>query len=124
MNIGIEKQVEVKIENKTYTIEFPNVGQVMEIESKKIALGGGVYKGLVQAGTKSATYNLDLIDAISTFTVLIPELRKDLAVENFLDIDLFLGKKIVDAYNKQYYPWYKKIQDFLYGEDSTETKKS
>lgn len=122
---NLKQSVDVIINDKTYNISFPNVGQMMEIESKKIALGGGVYRDLITAGTKSAQYNLDLIDAISNFTVLIPELRKDLDVKSFLDIDLITGKHVVKAYNKQFYPWFQEIQKFLYDEeDELETEEN
>jgi len=124
MVLEIERSKKITIGEKTYVIEFPNVGELMEIEAKKVMLGGGVYKELVMTGTLSSSFNLDLIDALSHYNVLIPDLIKDLGIDNFLLMDIITSKTIVRSYKKDFYPWYKGLLEYLYddSDDDVETK--
>lgn len=112
--VQIEKSVVVKINGKNFVIEFPNIGQMMEIESKKTALSIGNYKDMISLGTKSSQFNLDLIDATATFSVLIPDLNVLFGVKTILDLSVLDGKRLVDSYNEFFYPWFKQIQEIIY----------
>jgi len=101
----------IKLRGNSYTINFPNVGQILDIESLKSALSNGTYGDLVKNNTKSSNQSLDLIDAIATFSVLIPELKNILEVKSYLDLDLKTAKMVVNSYNKDYFLWFKELND-------------
>lgn len=112
----------IKIKGKDYTIKFPNVGQFMDIESFKIAYTNGKYVDMALSVLNIHILNLDIADAISYFAILIPDLKKDLKIENWRDIDMVLAKELSEIYKSQFIPWYKPILDDLYGFDKKENK--
>lgn len=114
------KQCKVVIEKNEYFVSFPTVGQLLDIESKKMLYSNDTYGNLMNAGTKTAMYTLDLIDALSTLMVLIPDLRKSLTVKSLGDLDAFTAKKLVTVYRKQFWPWYNELMKELYKEDEAE----
>jgi len=129
--MSLEASVNVKIGEKTYQIKFPTVGQVMDIESKKVLLSGDTYREQVRTGTKASTFNLDLIDTVSHFMVLIPELRLDLDEKSLLSMSALKSTALIKAYLRDFRPWYNEFLKQLYsdiGEDSetseTETENS
>ena len=63
------------------------------------------------------TFALDTADALAYLSVLIPELKKDLKVENWRRIDPFLAKELVTVYKKEFIPWFKPLIDDLYRYD-------
>lgn len=115
------KSTIVKIKNEDFTVPFPNVGQILEIEALKLALSKESYSGMVFSGTKSSSFALDLVDTIAHLSVLIPTLKDFLQIKSFSSIDAFLGKELVIAYKKNFLPWYSKICIELYNLDLTET---
>lgn len=96
-------------------INFPNVGQLMDIESAKMAFTNGTYSQLVKSSINvaSSIYALDLVDALSHFSVLIPDLLLKLGLNNnasILSIDLKTGNKLVEIYRNEYFPWFSKVE--------------
>jgi len=121
--MNLEQTTTVTINNKAYEVALPTTGQQMDIENKKMFLSSNTYRDLVLTGTRSAKYNLLLIDALAAFTVLIPALGKDLGVDNYLDLPPFVGKEVVKAYKKDFYPWWQAFLKELYSglDDEEET---
>jgi hypothetical protein len=115
----MEKSKKIPISGKDYIVNFPSVGQILDIESLKSALTNGQYGDFVNMGTKTATDALDLVDAFSVFSILIPELKDELNVKTFMEMDPFIAKKYVNAYKKHFFPWFKEINDELrkFGKD-------
>lgn len=120
----MEKQIVLKIKGVgDFPVKMPNVGQFMEIENLKIALTNSNYGDMVRQGTKTSNLNLDLVDSIANFRVLIPELREQLKdVKIWTDMDLFQGKLLSAAYKRQFAPWINEIINELqtYGEEDEE----
>lgn len=111
----MEKSIKIKFNDKLeYIVKFPNVGQLLEIESMKMAYTNNSYGTLVQGGLRSSSYALDMADCFSTFQILIPELSKDLGVKSFTQLDAFEAKKIVSVYVKQFQPWMTELLTELY----------
>lgn len=118
----LKDSVIVRIIDEDYTIKFPNAGQQMEIENKKMFLSDKTYRDQVLTGTRSAKYNLMLMDALAHFSVLIPNLGKKLGVENYLELPPFTAKQLVIAYKNEFSPWYQEFLRELYkGIDEEET---
>ena len=111
----MEKAKTIIVTDKlSYTVKFPSVGQLLEIEAMKMAYTNNAYATLVQSGLKSSTFALDMADCFSTFGVLIPELLKDLGIKSFTQLDAFEAKKIVRVYVKQFQPWMTDLLTDLY----------
>lgn len=99
--------VKVKIGDQDFNVPFPNVGQLMDIESMKMAITNNKYSELALSGLKTNDFAASLADAIATFFVLIPQLNDKLKIRSYNDIDLNFGAEIVRAYLEDYYPFYK-----------------
>lgn len=98
------------------TCSFPTVGQFIEIENKKVIFSSGNYNALVNASTDQANYSLDIIDSLSYFSVLFPNLvRKGLITEK---MSLEESKKMTSFYKTKFWPWYKAILEIIKAEES------
>lgn len=109
----LQKQKQIIIEGNPYNIEFPNVGQYLDIENMKMMLTNNTYSALLQSRLRTAYFAIDLVDAISVMYVLVPGLRKDLNVKNYNELDTFMAKKIVKVYQEQIKPWYDELMNDL-----------
>lgn len=107
------RSINVKIGQNTYTINFPNNGQLIDIESRKMALSNGTHRDMMLSMSESTQKAFVIGEAITTFTVLIPSLAKDLNVPSLLDLDPVQTKGIVKEYMRKYYPWFKQWMDVL-----------
>lgn len=109
----LQKQKQIIIEGNSYNIEFPNVGQYLDIENMKMMLTNNTYSALLQSRLRTAYFAIDLVDAISVMYILIPGLRKDLNVKDYNELDTFMAKKIVKVYQEQIKPWYDELMNDL-----------
>jgi hypothetical protein len=100
------KQISVTIQGNTYQIQFPSVGQIIDIETRKSALSAGQYSKFVDLGTIGAFLAKNYVDVISVFSILIPQLLKDLRKESLFDLSPIEMVELTEIYNKQYSPWY------------------
>ena len=116
------KRTIVNICGNDYDIQFPNVGQLQDIEAFKIAFTGGRYVDMALGGLRTQMYALDLADALAYLSVLVPELKHDLKVKNWRELDPFVGKQIVSDFKNNFLKWYKPIVDDLYNFDVTEVE--
>lgn len=114
MSAELAKTVKVSLNGKDYIVGMPNVGQQMEIESLKMSLTNNNYGEMAKSGLRTHQYNLDLVDGLSYFSILIKDFRKDMKVESLMDMDAFLGKHVVQAFRKQFNPWYKAFVEELH----------
>jgi hypothetical protein len=112
---------EVNGTKKSFIIqEFPTIGQLVDIENLKVTLAGGRYNDMVKSQVQSMTFALDLIDAISCFTILNPigfnAVFKDLVPQgkSVMDLPANQSKMIVDQYNRKFIPWYKPLMLEIY----------
>ena len=106
-------QKKVNVLGQDFLIGFPNVSQHMEIEAMKHSLTNGQYGEMVRAGVKTTDRNLDLVDSISVFSVLIPTLKDRLGDSTWRNMDMKTGLQIAKAYREEYYPWYNEIMTQL-----------
>jgi len=99
-----------------YVVNFPNVGQLMEIDSMKIAISNNQYAEMVRSNLVSMENTLNLIDTVSTFATLIPELKSqpEFNKKSYLELDPFLAARLVKVYSEQFYPWYSVILKEFY----------
>jgi archaellum component FlaF (FlaF/FlaG flagellin family) len=104
-----QKILKIKIQENTFEIPFPNVGQTIDIATRKIILSSGQYLNL----EKNDPFTTKYIDVLATFTILLPELNSLLRVESLFDLDLIDLKELLDVYDKEYLPWYNSWKEFI-----------
>ncbi len=112
----MEKQ-NITVKGKAYLVAFPTVGQLMDIESFKIAYTNGKYVDMSMSTLKIHNFALDTTDAVAYLSVLIPELKVDLGVKNWRDISPILAKELIHTFKKQFIPWFKPLIEDLYKYD-------
>ncbi len=118
----MESSVKVTLGKEQQILPFPKVGQLIDIEAMKITLSGGQYGAMIRSGLVKTNYALDLIDAIATLSILIPDLRKKIEVDNVLDMDVKEANVLIKAY-KQYNKWFQPImKELSLDEDETDQK--
>lgn len=93
-------------ENK-YLVKIPTPRQIIQIETEKAVMTNGVYREILSSGTYGSSYSLDVVDMHSYFTVLIPDLLKDINSmgTTMLDMDLMDFNQLKEAYRIQFIPW-------------------
>lgn len=109
----LNRTLKITLQGNDYQISFPTVGQIIEIESRKISLSNDNYRGLVKSSSVGAVLALDLIDSIATFSILIPSLREDLNYNSFADLDPMNAQEVIVVYKRVFLPWYTKWVEAL-----------
>jgi len=107
------KVITLEIGENSYEVKYPNNGQLIDIESLKITLSKGNLDGMLFARTPGSQLAFFTVEMISTFTILIPQLMKDIKVDSLLDLDPIETKGLIKVYQSQYYPWYKEWYDYI-----------
>lgn len=122
----LARSITIKIEGNPFVINFPNAGQLLDIESNKMLFSNSQYGALVRSNLVSTNMALDIIEMIATFTVLIPNLRDSLRINNLFSLDIINTQKLVKIYKKEFLPWYLDWLDALKEteENSSEEKSS
>lgn len=110
----------IKFNGNDYIVKFPNVGQIWAIEDNKISFANGKYIEMALSPLKIHIFQLDMIDAISYFSVLAPEMKENLGIKNWRDLDAEIGKELTSVYKKQFLPWFKPLLDELLKFDEDE----
>lgn len=109
----MNRTLELKVKGNSYVVEFPNVGKFQAIESTKQVLSKGMYSSLLSTGTISSIEALDMIDMESYFSILLPQLIKDLKCDNFSLLDLEDYIELKGIYMEQFIPWWNSILSLL-----------
>lgn len=102
----MEKVKKFTIGGKQFTAKFPNVGQIIDLDSMKQALSGNRYGSMAASGLASAYYALDLIDAIAFYQIVCPEVGRYYDIQNYAELELEQTNELLDAYKTQIQPWY------------------
>lgn len=111
----IERQKKFSIGDKTFIVNFPNVGQLIDLESLKQALTNNRYGVMAASGVASMYYVLDIVDAVAFFQVCVPDVAKYYNVKNYTSLSPENVKDFVDAYQNQIKPWFDKTMLELKG---------
>ena len=118
----IEREKMIEVKGSKLRVKFPNVGQLIDMESLKVAISSGRYGQMALAGIKSMTVALDFIDAMVFFSILCPQVKNLYGVKELTSLDPSEGKELVEIYLRDIRPWYSKIESELYASGSTESK--
>ena len=103
------------IDGRQFTVQFPNVGQIIDLDAMRQALSSNRYGAMAASCVKSSYYALDLIDAISFFQVVCPEVGRYFDIQNFATIDLVLAEKLLKPWREEIKPWYENTMDEIRG---------
>lgn len=113
--MAIERQKKFNIGEKQFVAKFPNVGQIIDLESFKQALTNNRYGQMASSGIASMYNALDLVDAVAFFHVVVPEVAKYYDIRNYTLLQVDKIKELLDAYQTQIKPWYDKTMLELRG---------
>lgn len=102
----LQRQKKFNIGEKTFIANFPNIGQIIDLESLKQALTSNRYGQMVASGVASMYYALDLVDAIAFYQIVVPEVAKYFDIRNYASLSVDKAKELVDAYQNQIKPWF------------------
>lgn len=111
----IERQKKFSIGEKSFTVQFPNVGQLIDLESLKQALTNNRYGVMAASGVASMYYALDMVDAIAFLQVCVPSVAKYYDIKNYTSLAPEDIKDLVEAYQKELKPWFDKVMAELKG---------
>lgn len=121
----LQRQKKFMIGEKSFIATFPNVGQIIDIESLKQALTNNRYGQMVVSGIASMYYALDLVDAIAFYQIVVPEVARYYDIKNYAELPLDKAKDLIDAYQTEIRPWYTQTMNELKGvavESGTDTE--
>lgn len=106
--MSLQKSITIKIRENEYPVSFPNIGQFLDIRAMKSRLiddirGNDSLDGLaILLGEMAATYS-----------VLIPDLKKDLNAESIFKLSMVESKELLDTYTEVYQPWFNEWMNVL-----------
>ena len=109
----------VKIGKDSYDVSYPNVGQKLDIENVKLMLTNSQYGEMARSGHVTALQLLDLVDAVAYFTILVPELKSSLKVQDFMDMNPVEARNLRKGYKKYFVPFFEAVEKEL-NEDGDE----
>ena len=106
------KSLNFELRGNSYKIEYPNVGQIRDIEALKAQLSNGYYLDIWKQGVNGA-FAADIIEIQATFSVLCPRVLKDLYVDNVGDLVVKDMVDVIKAYKEQYIPFMEQWQEII-----------
>lgn len=113
--VMIERKKKFSIGEKTFTVDFPNVGQLIDLESLKQALTSNKYGVMAQSGIRSMYYALDIVDTIAFFQVCVPSVSKYYDIKNYTTLPPDKVNELMEVYLKEIKPWFDSIMNELRG---------
>lgn len=107
--MAIQNSIIVNLMGAEHVVSYPSVGQKLQIESAKILFSNGTYSQLAVSVHKTAEDLLDIIDAYSYFSVMIPGIRKAFTTETLGKLDILAANELRKEFRK-YYDFYVKFE--------------
>lgn len=118
----IEREHAFNFKGEKLTAKFPNVGQLIDMESLKQGLTANRYGTMAASGVKSMYFALDLVDAIVFLQVMCPRVGRIMEVKNFTEMNPIDAKELITVYKEQILPWYSEVLNELYSIDNNGEK--
>jgi hypothetical protein len=109
----MNKEIKLVIKENEYLVKFPNVGQLSDIEVLKGSISRGLYGAMQSNSTIDSGFALDLVDMEAYFTILCPQLIKDLKVDSFRELDLTDAIDLREVFVDQLLPFIKQWRDII-----------
>lgn len=100
----------LKIGENTYDFKYPNIGQMMKIESLKTKLSEKQYSDWLLSVSVWSQRALDYVDMCAYFTVLCPEIITDSKID-ITNLDLIdAHKDVLQVFKKDFLPWWREFE--------------
>lgn len=113
-------QKEIIVKDRKYTINYPNTGQLIDIERFKATITGDRYDAIVRQDTNSSAYAKFLVDMTAIFNVLCPDLIKDMKVKSILELEAKDSNLLLRLYIKEILPWFIEWDNILSADEDIE----
>lgn len=110
-------ELKFEVKGNSYTIKVPTPGDMIDIERMKMVLSSGYYNEMMRTSTISAQESLMVIDIQSCFSVLCPDLMKDLKCEDVRKMVAEDYQMLKAAYTKEFIPWWNNWLQLFRGEN-------
>lgn len=104
--MAIVREKKITIGSRNFIIKFPNVGQLIDLESLKLALTNNRYGNMAASGIASMYDALDMVDAIAFYTIVVPEVAKYYNIENFSTTQIDNVSELIKVYLQDIKPWF------------------
>ena len=102
----LERIKKFTFKGEEYQIEFPTVGEYMDIENQKLIQSNGQWVNLIKNQTISALRSIQIIECVSILMVLCPKLFANMKVTSYREIDAIDFIELLTLYNNEINPWY------------------
>lgn len=112
--MSLESQKACEFRGEKLIVKFPNVGQLLDMESMKQSLTSNRYGTMATSGVKSMYFALDLVDAIVFIQVLCPKVKRMLEIDNYTLMSPLAAKELIKFYKEEILPWYSEVSKELY----------
>ena len=109
----MNREIKISVKENSYKVSFPNVGQFLNIEALKATLSDGLYGAMQASRTIDSGFALDVVDMEAYFTVLCPDLVKDLNVKSFRELDIVDVIELRTVFVDQMLPFIKQWRDII-----------
>lgn len=116
----MERKISITFRGAKLFVNFPNVGQLIDIEALKQAYTNGRYGSMVQAGVRTSNLILDYVDAISFIQTCVPQIARIVEIKNYSQMSPLAAAEIVKTYKEQIEPWLGRCMEELYNFDKEE----
>lgn len=103
---NLERTKKFTFKGEEYQIEFPTVGQYMDIENQKIMQSSGQWTNLIKNPTVSALRSIQIIECVSILMVLCPKLFQNMKIISYKEIDAIDFLELLTIFTKEISPWY------------------
>lgn len=114
----MNKKTVITINEINYEVEFPNNGQLIDIDVTKLQLTNNRYNDLKKAFPERAKS----IDMLSVFINLIPKIEQDLNVSIFA-LQPEQHAILMHVYENQFLPWYNELENNITSAINLDNKK-
>jgi len=101
----------INILQNEYTLKWPDTGQFIDIELKKVAYAKQQNDGLIAKASVESINVSFTIDMIATFHVLIPQLERDINTPSLFKLPLQQNAHLLNIYLRKIYPWLKQLYE-------------
>ena len=116
---NLERIKKFVFKGEEYQIEFPTVGEYIDIENQKLIQSNGQWVNLLKNQTVSALRSIQIIECVSILMILCPKLFANMKVTSYKEIDAIDFLELLTLYNKEINPWYsewfKQFNDVILG---------
>lgn len=124
---NLQRVKKFQFKGEEYQIEFPTVGEYMEIENQKLIQSNGQWVNLLKNQTVSALRSIQIIECVSILMVLCPKLFGNMKVTSYKEIDAIDFISLLTLYNNEIGPWYsawfKQFNEVIIGANEEFSKK-